>query len=329
MFRHFGSKVVYSNGMCVRRDFWGLIMSRGRGCLFIAQLVLSALLCGLPLHFALADSPIPGLRVVSNVSYGQDPSQKLDVGFRDTFSNVPVVIFVHGGGWDSGDKSDVYQIAGFFLRQGFAVVAPNYRLAQADVNLFPAAVEDLARVVAWTVQNASQFGADPRKLILGGHSAGAHLAALVAYGNEGDDWLTQFGFDHVNMPISGFIGSAGIYDFDVSNTANATKAQAFLGSRFGAGNWNIAEPVNYASAGDPPALLITGDQDTWVNTVDPVTHLAISNSQAMDQALRNAGVASQLVLIAGGDHSAFGAAILTDTALQNTVTTFIRANTGN
>lgn len=295
----------------------------------VRLILLLALVGGVPAQLARAATPIEGLRVMYDVPYGPDPSQKLDVGFRDTFANVPVIIFVHGGGWDSGDKSEVYQIAGFFLRQGFAVVAPNYRLVQSGVNQFPAAVEDLARVVAWTVQNAGQFGADPRKLILGGHSAGAHLAALVAYGNEGDSWLTQFGFDHVSMPISGFIGSAGIYDFDVSSTANTAKAQAFLGSRFGAGNWNIAEPANYASAGDPPALLITGDQDTWVNTVDPVTHLAISNSQAMDQALRNAGVTSQLVLIAGGDHSAFGAALPTDTALQTTVTTFIRASTGN
>ncbi|MEW6711230.1 MAG: alpha/beta hydrolase [Candidatus Riflebacteria bacterium] len=113
-----------------------------------------------------------------DIEYSQNPEQKLDVYFSQTVATLPVVIFVHGGGWQIGDKDHHRDKGQFLVKNGFVCVIPEYRLAPKWKH--PAQVQDIAAAVAWVVTNARRFGGDPEKIVLIGHSSGAHLTALVS-----------------------------------------------------------------------------------------------------------------------------------------------------
>jgi acetyl esterase/lipase len=131
-------------------------------------------LIGLPLLAAtpaLAAAPV-------EVAYGSKPKQKLDVYAHDGLEKAPVLVFVHGGGWRIGDKSMVHALPEYAERNGFLLMSVGYRLAP-EVTARGCA-EDVAAAVAWAIANAARYGGDPRRVFLVGHSAGAHLVALVA-----------------------------------------------------------------------------------------------------------------------------------------------------
>ena len=105
------------------------------------------------------------------------PRQVLDVHAPAGAWNLPVVLWIHGGGWQAGDKTDVQVKPTFFIEQGLVFVATNYRLlphVEMDV-----LVRDVARAVGWVHRHIAGHGGDPRRIFLMGHSAGAQLAALL------------------------------------------------------------------------------------------------------------------------------------------------------
>jgi len=130
--------------------------------------------------FAEQKEPYPNVKVVRDTAYGSDPLNKLDVFTSGSGSGKPVVIYVHGGGFERGDKrqpnSPFYDNLMLWLtQQGMVGVNMNYRLAPK--NTWPAAHEDLAAVVRWVQANIAQYGGDPDRLGLWGQSAGASLIA--------------------------------------------------------------------------------------------------------------------------------------------------------
>lgn len=135
---------------------------------------LLALLTLLPLA-ALAGPEI-------DLAYGREAGQRLDVYYPDgcLAARCPVVMWVHGGGWRNGDKGTkgARDLAATWENAGAVVVTLNYRLTPDVVH--PAHVQDVAAGIAWTRANIGRYGGDPRRLFLLGHSAGAHLVALVA-----------------------------------------------------------------------------------------------------------------------------------------------------
>lgn len=111
-------------------------------------------------------------------AYGSAPLQKLDF-FQTKSANAPVLMFVHGGGWKRGDKGNATgrDLAPHYAGQGYAVASVNYRLVP-DATVEQQAA-DVASAVAWVRANATRLGIDPGRIVLMGHSAGAHLVALV------------------------------------------------------------------------------------------------------------------------------------------------------
>jgi arylformamidase len=103
--------------------------------------------------------------------------QVLDVSFPKGAKNLPVVFWIHGGGWQTGDKTDVQIKPKVFTEQGFVFVSTNYRLLphveMGDI------VRDVAKAVRWTHDHITTYGGDPKRLFIMGHSAGAQLAALI------------------------------------------------------------------------------------------------------------------------------------------------------
>ncbi len=147
-----------------------------------------------------------------NVAYYDGPDadpvrHKLDVFYPRGGRNCPVVMLVHGGIWMMGDKSCVglYSAVGKFLaRNGFMAVLPNYRLTPRVKH--PEHIKDVARAFAWTVKHCRDYGGNPNDIFVSGHSAGGHLAALLA---TDETYLKAEGLKRSN--IRGVITFSGVY----------------------------------------------------------------------------------------------------------------------
>ncbi|RYE61073.1 MAG: alpha/beta hydrolase [Hyphomicrobiales bacterium] len=144
-------------------------------------------------------------KVGSAISYGGAHRQVLDVYAPrlGAIGRRPVVVFFYGGSWNSGTRTGYAFVGKALAAQGIVVVIPDYRLVPAV--RYPGFVEDGAAAVRWTKAHAREFGGDPTRIVLMGHSAGAYIAAMLAVD---DRWLKAD-----RSAIRGFVGLAGPYDF--------------------------------------------------------------------------------------------------------------------
>ena len=209
--------------------------------------------------------------LVERVQFASDPAQKIVV-YRPAVQRgqtepLPVILFLHGGSWNSGSPDDYGFIARALAPEGFVVVLAGYRLHPAVV--FPAMLEDTAAAVSWTKTNIARHGGDPEHVVLMGHSAGAYNAVMTGLDRQ---WLGREG--HTDNALAGVIGLAGPYDFYPFDS-DSTRAS------FGpARDPQQTQPVRYARADAPPMLLLTGEADT---TVKP------RNTRALALVLEQAG----------------------------------------
>jgi arylformamidase len=111
-----------------------------------------------------------------DLAYGAGPSETLDV-FTSERPNAPVLVFIHGGWWRALDKRDLSFVAPAFAQAGALVVVPNYALCPA-VSIETIALQ-MTQALAWTHRHAAEHGGDPRRIVVAGHSAGGHLAAML------------------------------------------------------------------------------------------------------------------------------------------------------
>lgn len=150
----------------------------------------------------------PGTHVVRDVAYGNDPRQRFDVYLPAHASDAPVIFMVHGGGWRRGDKAAhgvVQNKIDRWLPRGFVVISTNYRLRPDTPPLQQA--QDVARALSLAQREATTWGADPNAFILIGHSAGAHLVALLsaepdlARGQGAQPWLGTISLDSAALDV--------------------------------------------------------------------------------------------------------------------------------
>jgi acetyl esterase/lipase len=192
--------------------------------------------------------------VVRDVPYGEAARQRLDV-YRpnERTEPHPVVIFFYGGSWQGGEK-DVYPfVADALTAKGFVTVIPDYRV-YPEVK-FPAFVDDGARVVRWVFDHAGEIGADPSRIYLMGHSAGAHIAALLVLDPR---HLERAGVERSS--IRAMVGLSGPYDF---LPFHSETFRTLFGPVDG---WPETQPINFVDGTAPPMLLLTG---RWDATVSP------------------------------------------------------------
>jgi arylformamidase len=134
-------------------------------------LTLIALLLGAPL--CAAEEPTQQ----RNVAYGTDPRQVVDIYAPVGAEDLPVVFWIHGGGWQAGDKTDVQIKPRVFAERGCVFVSTNYRLLpHVEMEVL---IRDVAASLGWVHKNIGQHGGDPKRIFVMGHSAGAQLAALL------------------------------------------------------------------------------------------------------------------------------------------------------
>lgn len=219
--------------------------------------------------------------VATGVRYGPLPAQRLDVIAPATPGPHPVLIFIHGGGWNSGRPEDYHFIGRVFARAGYVVVLPGYRLVPEGI--YPHMLEDGAMAVAWTAANVARFGGNPQQVALMGHSAGAHTVVMLGLEQQ---WLRQQGLP--DGYIKGVVGLSGPYDFYPFTTDSARNAFGQVADH------RITQPITFARGDAPPMLLLTGDADT---TVKP------RNSKVLAKALTDRGGRAELVILPGVDHA--------------------------
>ena len=215
------------------------------------------------------------LERTSGIAYGDLPRQRLDVYVpraKPAQSPAPVVVFFYGGRWQQGERASYLFVAEALTAQGFVVVVPDYRVYPAVQ--YPGFLDDGVRAVAWTKREIARFGGDPARVFLMGHSAGAHIAAMLAYDEE---FLAREGLRRAD--VRGVIGLAGPYDFLPLTDAD------LVGVFSAAPSLEATQPIRYVHGGEPPSLLITGDADTTVkpgNTVRLAARLREAGSAVVE-----------------------------------------------
>ena len=224
--------------------------------------------CG-PAAFLNSTVSSQGYKLEPNIAYGSLPRQKLDV-FRPTAPRADgkAAIFFYGGSWDSGAKDDYVFVGQALAARGITTLVADYRV-YPEVR-FPTFLEDAARAVRWA---ADRIGVD--KLFIMGHSAGGHIALMLAANTP---YLAAAGVDR--MRLRGVIGISGPYDFLPLTSSK-------LIDIFGGPNNPEMEPITFARAPLPPALLLQGMADT---TVYP------RNAEHLAAAWRAAGAPVELKL---------------------------------
>ena len=138
--------------------------------------------------------------------YGDDPSDELDV-FLTPRANAPVLVFVHGGYWRALDKRDHSFVAASYANAGALVVIPNYALCPA-VTIEQICLQ-MTRALAWTWRNAARYGGDPQRIVVAGHSAGGHLAAMLL----ACDWAQVDPALPADL-VKGALAISGLYDLE-------------------------------------------------------------------------------------------------------------------
>ncbi len=247
-----------------------------RGNMMKRHLTLSASAMGAALLAACAPvnvlntiTPSDDFIIEKNIAYGDLEAQKLDIYTpQNPKADAPIVMFFYGGGWSDGSK-DIYKFIGqSFTEAGYTVVVPTYRI-YPDV-IYPDFLKDAAKAVAYTEQRFD------RPMILTGHSAGAHIASLMALDKR---YLAAEGLTPCAV-ISGWVGLAGPYDFKV--------IEAPYLSIFPEGTRTEMLPITHAGSSPIPALMITGDAD---ETVD------YRQSQRMRAALSAGGAKAETLIV--------------------------------
>ncbi|WP_206455587.1 alpha/beta hydrolase [Aurantimonas marina] len=254
-----------------------------------------------------------GYSVVDDIRYMPGERGTYDLYIPATVSpKTPVVVFLYGGGWDSGSK-DMYLFVGQSLAsEGVIVAIPDYR--HYPQVRFPGFIEDAAKAtarIARTVRGgAYAMPGGPHPLFLMGHSAGAEIAGLLA---TDETWLAQERLS--SQSLAGFIGLAGPYDF-LPLTEERYKAI------FPEEQRAASQPINFIDGGESPMLLIAGEDDT---TVSP------KNTRSLAAKMRASGGSVTETIYPDVDHlgaiTAFATAIpLNDTAIRDQTLDFIRKN---
>jgi acetyl esterase/lipase len=241
-----------------------------------------------------------GSQTVSYVENSNNPSQTLDLIMPESKVPPPLIIYVHGGAWASGDKSSTPAMG--LLSHGFAVASLNYRLSGEAK--FPAQLDDCRAAIRFLRQNADKFHIDANRIGLFGNSAGGHLVCLLALTGDDQETAHEGARSAISSKVQAVCDWNGVTDFKTVLTQlpcdqgqNKAVAQ-FLG---GLPDQvpeiaKKASPLNFVTASAPPFLIIHGNSDQVV---------PYAQSIELNEALKKVGTDVQLITIEKGTHDLF------------------------
>jgi acetyl esterase/lipase len=208
-----------------------------------------------------------------NITYKETETGKLKLDIympkRKLFAKIPVLVYFHGGGWDSGSKNisgKELEIVNGILEAGFAVVSVDYRLT-SDTNKFPVHHSDGADAIRWIIKNADTYGFNKNKINLIGASAGGHMALLLGIAGN------QFGDDTSDFRIRSIIDLCGPTDLaDLSDYTPSGREWMegvlynFIGGTYEEKKeaYEFASPINHIRKDMPPIFMTHGMKDDLI-----------------------------------------------------------------
>ncbi len=208
------------------------------------------------INMAIVNAPtyFDDVKIVKNIAFGKEKWQRLDIYTPpDTAPDkkFPVIVFYYGGRWEEGSKN-LYKFVGSALaKEGYMVAIPDYR-KYPEVK-FPVFVEDGAQSLSWVYDNIEQYGGNKNEIHIAGHSAGAHIASLLATDAR---YLQRQNKDR-SIVIKDFVGLAGPYAF--------IPHEDDLKDMFGPpSNYPQMQATTFVDGRQPPMLLLWGDKDQYV-----------------------------------------------------------------
>ncbi len=223
------------------------------------------------------------MTVTHDQAYGPEPSQKLDMyGPVDPQDkHLDVIVFFYGGRWTYGTKEDYRFVGATFAERGFLVVIPDYR--KYPQVRFPVFVEDGAKALAWVYNHIAESHGNPSRIHVVGHSAGAHIGALLA---ADPHYLADEGKDRL-LTIYDFTGLAGPYAF--------TPDEPDLEEMFGPPqNYPSMQVTTFIDGTQPPMLLLYGDKDRVVK---------YANMEKLEQRIQQRGGCVRSRIYPDTDHT--------------------------
>lgn len=202
--------------------------------------------------------PDPNRQDYFAIPYGEDPLQRLDIHHLKSKQKKKrsVIFFIHGGGWTTEDKSNTRFFALEWIKRGYTVVSINYRLAPNVMH--PLQIEDCASAFKWVQENIKNYGGHPNKIAIIGHSAGAHLAALLV---TGEKWQKKYGFKMNKVKC--WIPVSGIHDFNLTENYLPPLLNASISAMLKETDKTECSPVSHVTGHEPPCLIVHGGDD-WL-----------------------------------------------------------------
>lgn len=249
-------------------------------------------------------APPPDVITHRDLAYVVDghARQKLDLYLprKPVSTPLPVIIWVHGGGWQNGSKDRCPALRLGFPARGYAIASIGYRLT--DSAIFPAQIQDVKAAIRWLRAHAREYGLDPTRFAAWGSSAGGHLVALLGTAGDVPDYETGPHLDQSSrvQAVIDFFGPSDFLRF-VETPGYASHRQPgapeakLIGGRITDHPDRAAavSPVTYVTRDDPPFLILHG-------SADPV--VPVNQSESLHAALRKAGVDSTLHILPGAGH---------------------------
>jgi acetyl esterase/lipase len=250
---------------------------------------LILLVGGLAYHFAalaIFNALVPkdsGSKLAaSDIAYGPDPRQRLDIYVPEGQGPFPVIVFTYGGSWDSGSKNDYGFVGRALASRGFVVAIADYRLIPAV--RYPVFVDDVAQSINWVTANANEYGGDQERLFAMGHSAGAYNLVQAVLRND------------LSAKVKAMVTLAGPFDFLPLDSPKSIAAFS------GVAELRETQPINGNLAMAPPILLMHGSADQTVR---------IRNSQSLYAAWQKAKRPAELRIYDGVGHAGIMLALST------------------
>ncbi|MCU0879002.1 MAG: alpha/beta hydrolase [Pirellulaceae bacterium] len=234
----------------------------------------------------------------------ENPRQRLDLYLPKTRAGdkpLPVVVFIHGGGWQNGDKrGGLATLAPLVVSGDYAGVSVGYRLTGEAA--WPAQIHDCKAAIRWIRANAKKYGLDPERIGATGPSAGGHLVAMLGTSGDVPDLEGKLG-EHLseNSRVACVVDQFGPSDLltmgGMHDRANSPESKLLGGAVQSTKPLaREASPTTHVTPNDPPFLLIHGTDDRVV---------PFQQSEVLHAALEKAGVESTLVPVEGGGHGNF------------------------
>jgi acetyl esterase/lipase len=249
----------------------------------------------------------------SNVSYGTDVAQKMDVFLpaNRTTASTKAMIIIHGGAWSSGDKTDLNAFIDTLKRRmpDYAIFNINYRLATGTANFFPTQENDVKAAIEFIYSKRSEYLISD-KFVLNGQSAGGHLALLHAY-----KYTTPVKI----KAVIDFFGPSDMVDlYNNPGLVPAATIALIVGATPTSNPtlYQQSSPINFVNAQSCPTIILQGGADLLVN--------ATTQSLALKNKLVTSGAVNQYVFYPTGGHGDWNAATYTDAF--NNVQAFLAAN---